>query len=564
MNPLRSLRSRVIVGMVILITLVLLIALSATSAVRSLSRTVVEETNVLLAGADAGNGLVGSVLNEIRSAEQYLLDPSPRLQREFIASGDSAYAYQHTFRQLGGLSTQDRYVINKIATEQAEIEVAYALAHALADLGRDAEARVRADRARAPADTLVADVRALTRAQSVRAIARSEALRDEARRRERGVWLLFLLALVLGVGTTLYTVRSVDLPLRRLVGAAERFGGGDLRPVQLGDMPLELGRLAGAMDDMAARLRDVVTTVVKESNQISSSAGDFSAMSEQLAASSGQISTAMVKISHSAESQVRGMRDADGLLGQLRTASRQTADSSAKVVALGEEIRGLAARHRTDVAAAGQTLLDVREVVQTSAQQVHELAKLSESITEFIDLIKQISSQTNLLALNAAIEAARAGEHGRGFAVVAEEVRHLADSSARAAENVTKTVQFIRNQVREVSGTMEVGTAKVRGIETVASAAARALDEIVTAVNQVRDASAQVAALAAQNQVIVDQLGVKTSEVATTSSEHASASQQVTAAAQEQSASTEEMAASAGDLLTGATRLTSAVSAFRT
>jgi hypothetical protein len=53
MNPLRSLRSRVIVGMVILITLVLLIALSATSAVRSLSRTVVEETNVLLAGADA-------------------------------------------------------------------------------------------------------------------------------------------------------------------------------------------------------------------------------------------------------------------------------------------------------------------------------------------------------------------------------------------------------------------------------------------------------------------------------------------------------------------------------
>jgi methyl-accepting chemotaxis protein len=287
-------------------------------------------------------------------------------------------------------------------------------------------------------------------------------------------------------------------------------------------------------------------------------------MSEQLAASSGQISTAMVKISHSAESQVRGMRDADTLLGQLRTASRQSADSSARVVALGEEIRGLAARHRTDVAAAGQTLLDVREVVQTSAQQVHELAILSESITEFIDLIKQISSQTNLLALNAAIEAARAGEHGRGFAVVAEEVRHLADSSARAAENVTKTVQFIRNQVREVSGTMEVGTTKVRGIETVANAAARALDEIVTAVNQVRDASAQVAELARQNQVIVDQLGVKTGEVATTSSEHASASQQVTAAAQEQSASTEEMAASAGDLLTGATRLTSAVSAFRT
>ena len=97
---------------------------------------------------------------------------------------------------------------------------------------------------------------------------------------------------------------------------------------------------------------------------------------------------------------------------------------------LGDRIQELAAHHRADVAAAGQTLLDVREVVRTSARQVQELARLSEPITAFIDLIKQISRQTNLLALNAAIEAARAGEHGRGFAVVAEEVRRLADSSA--------------------------------------------------------------------------------------------------------------------------------------
>jgi methyl-accepting chemotaxis protein len=120
---------------------------------------------------------------------------------------------------------------------------------------------------------------------------------------------------------------------------------------------------------------------------------------------------------------------------------------------------------------------------------VHELAKLSSRSPSSSDLIKQISSQTNLLALNAAIEAARAGEHGRASRSSPRKSGTW-PIRARAAENVTKTVQFIRNQVREVSGTMEVGTAKVRGIETVASAAARALDEIVTAVNQVRDASA--------------------------------------------------------------------------
>ena len=178
MNILRSLRSRVSLGMAVLVTLVLLIAVSATRAVRSISQAVEVETAALLAGTEAGSGLVGAVLNEIRAAEQYLLDPSVELQREFIASGDSAYAYQQTFRQLSGLSTQDRYITNKIADEQSSIEVSYALAHALADLGRDAEARRHADQARAPADTLVADVRALSRSQSSRALIRIQKLRE--------------------------------------------------------------------------------------------------------------------------------------------------------------------------------------------------------------------------------------------------------------------------------------------------------------------------------------------------------------------------------------------------
>ncbi len=564
MTILRSLRSRVISGMTILIVLVFAIALLGVNSISSLDKSVDRELSLLLESADLSNGLIASLGSEVRSAEQYLLLRSAAFKGRALDEGDSAYAYQRRYRTLNALTTSDRYIVNKIAGNQAEIEVAYATAHALADLGRADEARRQAERARAPADTLLGDVRALVLAQNNRSMARANELRQKASDRRTALWLLFLVSLTAGIGISVFTVRMVDRPLRRLINAADRFGGGDLRRVQLGKMPTELDLLSRAMDGMASRLRGVVVSVVGEASQIGNSATDFSAMSEELAASSGEISTAMVKVASSAEQQVRGMEKADALLLNLRQIAETNATASARVLELGERIQELAARNQADVAAAGQTLLDIREVVGTSARQVQELSRLSEPITDFIDLIRQISSQTNLLALNAAIEAARAGEHGRGFAVVAEEVRRLADSSSSAAEEVAKTVQFIRNQVRDVSATMDVGSSKVHGIEAVALAAARALEDIAKAVQEVHTAAGEVVREAEANRRIVVQLGERTQEVSQAASEHASASEQVTAAAQEQTASTEQMAAAAGDLLQGATRLTALMQDFKT
>jgi methyl-accepting chemotaxis protein len=563
-NLMQSLRSRVIAGMVLLIALVFVIALLGVNSIRSLGRSVDHELTLLLESSDLGNGLVSSVASEIRSAEQYLVLPSDRLRLQMLEAGDSAYEVQRRYRGLASLTTADRYIVNKIADNQAQIEVAYAKARALTDLGRIEDARRQADLARGPSDTLLGDVRALSLAQTNRAIARAADLQRQADQRRQTLWLLFFIAFSIGVWIAIWTVRMVDRPLTQLIGATERFGAGDLRPMQLHRMPTELERLSRAMDEMGARLRNVVVSVVGEASQIGNSATDFSAMSEQLAASSGEISTAMVKIASSAEQQVRGMEKADALLASLRQIAEANAKASAKVAQLGDRIQGLAAHHRADVAMAGQALLDVREVVQTSTRQVQELARLSEPITAFIDLIKQISSQTNLLALNAAIEAARAGEHGRGFAVVAEEVRRLADSSATAAEDVAKTVKHIRTQVRDVTHTMEAGSSKVQGIEGVALAAARALEEISTAVEEVHNAAEEVEREAAANRAIVEQLGDRTQEVSQAASEHASASEEVTAAAEEQTASTEEMAASAGELLQGATRLTAMMQEFKT
>jgi methyl-accepting chemotaxis protein len=560
----RSLRSRVIGGMALLLALVFGIALLGVTSIRSLDQTVDQELALLLESTDLSNGLIASLSSEVRAAEQYLMVPSEKARRRFLEEGDSAYTYQRRYRTLRALTTSDRYIVNKIASNQAELEVAYATAHALADLGRPDEARRQAERGRAPSDTLLGDVRALALAQTNRSMVRATDIRRETHQRRSLLWLLLAVSLGVGAAISIQTVRWVDLPLRRLVAAADRFGAGDLRRVQLGRMPTELEQLARAMDSMAAKLRGVVVSVVNEASQIGNSATDFSAMSEELAASSGQISTAMVKIASSAEQQVRGMEKADALLLSLRQIAETNATASSRMVELGDRIRELAARHRADVVSAGQTLLDVQEIVATSARQVQELTRLSEPITAFIDLIRQISSQTNLLALNAAIEAARAGEHGRGFAVVAEEVRRLADSSSTAAEEVAKTVQYIRKQVREVAGTMDAGSARVQGVEVVATAAARALEDIAFAVQEVHTAAGEVVREAEANRRIVSQLGERTQEVSQAASEHASASEQVTAAAEEQTASTEEMAASAGDLLQGATRLTALMQDFKT
>jgi len=394
-------------------------------------------------------------------------------------------------------------------------------------------------------------------------VAASQRLERLASEREIALWIVLVTTTILGVIVAVLALRSIEGPLQRLVTAAERLGSGDLRPVTTGRMPREFQVLADAMRQMGERLRAIVAEVVGSADKIASAASDLSAVSEELAASSSQVSSAMLEISSGAEHQRKELNQAQTGLDQLRQATTEMTDAAARVARLGEEIRTVADRHRSDIAAAGNTLLDVREVVRTTGTEVTQLAQQSASIDDFVDLIKRISSQTNLLALNAAIEAARAGEHGRGFAVVADEVRQLADESARAAEDVARTTRVIREQVEEVTATMAVGQAKVRGIESVAEGAARGLTEIVAAVEQVEQAASRVTRAAQQNRGVTEQLGVQAQLVVNRAVSHASSAEQVTAATEQQGASTQQMAAAAGDLVQAAEKLRGLVRGFR-
>ncbi len=93
-----------------------------------------------------------------------------------------------------------------------------------------------------------------------------------------------------------------------------------------------------------------------------------------------------------------------------------------------------------------------------ASEDVNALSQRTGEIHDIVGTMGQIAEKTHLLSVNASIEAARAGEAGRGFGVVAEEIRRLADSSARSADRIAEIVAGIDDHSRRVVATMEASS----------------------------------------------------------------------------------------------------------
>jgi methyl-accepting chemotaxis protein len=291
-------------------------------------------------------------------------------------------------------------------------------------------------------------------------------LRRDGRVAEEGARSLVLQPLQ--YGRTVLGVLEVAHHRPRVYGAnevrlIERFGRQVSLAIQLDSlvrpMTQSAGEVEGQLRELGGRLAELRSTGLEVAEHAA-------AMGEQVA--------------DQGERTGRGREVA----AQLAAAAEEMARDAHASAETSRDTGRLAVANRGVIEEAIGRLVELRDFVDVEARELAGLERASSRISSLVDTIRQIADQTNLLALNAAIEAARAGEHGRGFAVVADEVRNLADSSARAAFEAREVVEAVRGQVHTALGRMHAGSERVSGVGDLSRTALDSVQRIAAAAEE--------------------------------------------------------------------------------
>jgi methyl-accepting chemotaxis protein len=231
--------------------------------------------------------------------------------------------------------------------------------------------------------------------------------------------------------------------------------------------------------------RDEVGELARQIEGFSVIAGNIAAAGRE----AGRIASDARRLSRGAEStasSARGQAEAAEAAGRdfpvIAQAVRKVAESAARGLAAAEE--------------GGSSVEKFLERIRANVEGTLSLEQSTSRIEEVVSLIGDVADQTELLSLNAAIEAARAGESGRGFTVVAQQVRKLADRSARAASEISGLIESVLDVVRRIAAdsreSLESGQAFGKDLEGVVAAVREITDLAGSAAKQAATASASI------------------------------------------------------------------------
>lgn len=254
---------------------------------------------------------------------------------------------------------------------------------------------------------------------------------------------IFWIALVLGLTGILFSSlaniiifrRLVDRRLQNLISFTKEAASGNLSKEINDTQKDEIGNLVEAIIAMITNIRHILAVAQSSGNELKESSQfmentiiELSDLAQSQAASSEEASATVEELNASSETinanVEQAVSNSKSIHSSLLAIQNLVQNITNEVENFGQIAKGANVK-----AEAGRTMASL------TSKAIEEIQEKSVSITEFSDVISNISEKTSLLALNAAIEAARAGESGRGFAVVAEEISKLA---AQAASSVSQ------------------------------------------------------------------------------------------------------------------------------
>lgn len=282
--------------------------------------------------------------------------------------------------------------------------------------------------------------------------------------------ILGLVALVLGVCITALLIRLISRPINALADNSLKVADGDYTVKFTYIARDALGNLAEAMNTMVSRTKEMLEAISVSTRDLSASSSELSGISEQMTESSGQTASMAASVASSATSVADNIYSASAAMEEASVNMSTVAAAAEEMSATIQEIAQNSERAK-DIASGA--VVKARE----SSRSVHELGEAAREINTVTATIAAISSQTNLLALNATIEAARAGEAGRGFAVVANEIKELAQETAKATEDIRQRVLGIQAVTGKTVSEINQVSAVIGDMNDIVSTIAAAVEE---------------------------------------------------------------------------------------
>jgi methyl-accepting chemotaxis protein len=298
--------------------------------------------------------------------------------------------------------------------------------------------------------------------------------------------IVVLISLAISTVLIILCVRSFTKPLVQLQNIMREVRNGNLRKTaEIHTNLPEIYSLKKSFNMMIEQMRNVLNELDVTTNELKTTGNDLSHSSDDALNYSRQLIESINIVRQGAEQTASSSESSVSGFHAMKQKIQLLMGNMDKVHKSYEDMNESARRGEKNNTELIETIHSFEYDFDHMTSTVQEVRNHSFSIANLVGLIKGVAEQTKLLALNAAIEAARAGESGRGFAVVAEEVRKLADQSAKAAEDITCSIEDMEGITIQAAHEFDGMLVKIKDNLNTANESKDSFDELMNEVGKV-------------------------------------------------------------------------------